>query len=171
MEAHEHFRIVGQALWRWFVTRCYSALLVALMWFAGLRYLHVPWAPFWAVTGGLLHFIPNLGLALSLIGPAIAAAISGGFMRFLYVLILYAIIVLLDGLLIQPWLMKGIARVPFWISLFAPILLGLVFSFWGVLLAPPLLAIFYAYRAHTRKKISRPPELEINVMERTTRRS
>lgn len=157
MEAYEHFRIVGQALWRWWVTRCYDALLVALMWFAGLWYLRVPWSPLWAILGGLLQFIPNFGIALALVGPAIAAGISGGWMRLLYVLILYAVIVVIDGLVIQPWLMKGIARVPFWISLFAPILLGLVFSFWGVLLAPPLLAVFYAYRTHARQSAPRGP--------------
>lgn len=157
MEAHEHFRIVGQALWRWWVTRCYDALLVTLMWFAGLWYLRVPWSPLWAILGGLLQFIPNFGIALALVGPAIAAGISGGWMRFLYVLILYAVIVVIDGLVIQPWLMKGIARVPFWISLLAPILLGLVFSFWGVLLAPLLLAVFYAYRTHARRSTPRVP--------------
>lgn len=152
MEAYEHFHLIGRALWRWFVTRCYDALIVGLLWFAGLWYLHVPWAAFWSILGGLLHFIPHFGIALALIGPAIAAGVSGGWMRFLYVLILYAAIVILDGLLIQPWLMKGVARVPFWISLVAPIVLGLLFSFWGVLLAAPLLAVYYAYRAHLQKE-------------------
>lgn len=151
MEAYEHFHLVGRALWRWFVTRCYDALIVGLLWFAGLWYLHVPWAALWAILGGLLHFIPNFGIAIALVGPAIAAGISGGWMRFLYVLILYSGIVIVDSLLIQPWLMKGVARVPFWISLIAPIALGLVFSFWGVLLAPPILAVYYAYRAHVRR--------------------
>jgi len=151
METYEHFHLVGRALWRWFVTRCYDALIVGLLWLAGLWYLHVPLAALWAILGGLLHFIPNFGIAIALIAPAIAAAISGGWVRFLYVLLLYSGIVIVDGLLIQPWLMKGIARVPFWISLIAPIVLGLIFSFWGVLLAPPILAVYYAYRAHWRR--------------------
>ncbi|HLW82051.1 MAG TPA: AI-2E family transporter [Candidatus Acidoferrales bacterium] len=151
MEAYEHFHLVGRALWRWFVTRCYDSLIVGLLWFGGLWYLHVPWAALWAILGGLLHFIPNFGIAIALVGPAIAAGISGGWMRFLYVLILYSGIVIVDSLLIQPWLMKGVARVPFWISLIAPIAPGLVFSFWGVLLAPPILAVYYAYRAHLRR--------------------
>jgi predicted PurR-regulated permease PerM len=151
MEAYEHFHLIGRALWRWFVTRCYDALLVGLLWFAGLHYLHVRWSPLWAVLAGLLHFIPNLGIVVALVGPAITAAVTGGWRRFLYVLVLYAAIVIIDTLLIQPWLMKGIARVPFWISLVAPLALGLLFSFWGVLLAPPLLAVFYAYRAHLRR--------------------
>lgn len=147
MEAEEHLRLIGTALWRWFVTRAYDSLFVAVLWFAGLWILRVPWSPLWAILAGLLHFIPHFGLVLALIGPAIAGGISGGWMRFLYVLILYAFIVIVDGLLIQPALMKGIARVPFWVSLLAPILFGLVFSFWGVLLAPPLLAVIYAYQA------------------------
>lgn len=78
-------------------------------------------------------------------------------MRFLYVLILYAAIVVIDALIIQPWLMKGVARVPFWISLVAPLALGLLFSFWGVLVAPTILAIIYAYRAHLRRRDSSAP--------------
>lgn len=151
MEAYEHFHLVGRALWRWFLTRCYDALLVGLLWFGGLWYLHIRWAIFWGILAGLLHFIPHLGIVVALIGPAITAAIAGGWTRFFYVLILYAVIVLIDSLLIQPWLMKGVARVPFWISLVAPIAMGLLFSFWGVLLAAPLLAVVYAYRARLRK--------------------
>src|SRR5215469_1100914 len=152
MEAYEHFHLIGQALWRWFVTRCYDSLLVGLLCFAGLWYLHVRWALLWGILAGLLHFIPHLGIVIALIGPAITSAVVGGWRQFLYVLILYAALVLVDSLLIQPWLMKGIARVPFWISLIAPIALGLLFSFWGVLLAAPLLAVVYAYRAHLSKQ-------------------
>ncbi len=151
MEAYEHFHLVGRALWRWFVARCYDALLVGLLWFGGLWYLHIRWAIFWGILAGLLHFIPHLGMVVALIGPATTAAIAGGWTRFLYVLILYAVIVLIDSLWIEPWLMKGVARVPFWISLVAPIAMGLLFSFWGVLLAAPLLAVVYAYRARLRK--------------------
>jgi len=34
-----------------------------------------------------------------------------------------------------------------WASILAPIVLGFVIPFWGVLLAPPLLAVVYAYKA------------------------
>jgi predicted PurR-regulated permease PerM len=42
--------------------------------------------------------------------------------------------------------MKRMNRVPVLVSIFVPILLGIVIPFWGVLLAPPLLAILYAFR-------------------------
>jgi len=40
-----------------------------------------------------------------------------------------------------------VAKVPMWASILAPIVMGFVIPFWGVLLAPPLLAVLYAYRA------------------------
>lgn len=42
--------------------------------------------------------------------------------------------------------MKRANRVPLLVSIFVPILLGFVIPFWGVLLAPPLLAVVYAFR-------------------------
>lgn len=151
MEAWEHFHLVGRALWRWVVTRVYDSLIVGVLWFLGLHYLHVPWAAFWSILAGVLHFVPHFGIVIGLIGPAITGGISGGWMALLYVLILYTGIVVVDGVLIQPWLMKGVARVPFWISLVAPLALGFLLSFWWVLLAPPLLAVYYAYRAEWGK--------------------
>jgi hypothetical protein len=34
-----------------------------------------------------------------------------------------------------------------WASILAPLVLGFVIPFWGFLLAPPLLAVVYSYRA------------------------
>ena len=65
----------------------------------------------------------------------------------IYVLILYAVIAIVDGFLLQPYIMKRTAKVPVWASILAPIVLGMVIPFWGVLLAPPLLAVLYAYKA------------------------
>jgi predicted PurR-regulated permease PerM len=60
---------------------------------------------------------------------------------------LYAVIVVVDGFLLQPYIMKRVARVPMWASILTPIVLGILIPFWGVLLAPPLLAVVYAYKA------------------------
>ena len=106
----------------------------------------VPWAPLWGLLGGLFQYVPHLGPVLALIGPAIAAAASGGWMRLVYVMILYAGIAVLDGLVLQPYLMRRTAKVPLWASILTPIVLGLIVPFWGVILAAPLLAVVYAYR-------------------------
>ncbi len=152
-EFQEHLRITGVALKRWLLAQTYDALSVAVLWLIGLLILHVPLAPLWAVLAGLLQFIPHLGPAAALIGPAVAAAISGGFYPFLHVLILYAGIMAIDGFVLQPLIMKRTARVPVWASILAPIVLGIFFSFWGVVIAAPLLAVIYAFREKAKKPI------------------
>jgi predicted PurR-regulated permease PerM len=84
-------------------------------------------------------------------GPALVALFAGGFEQFLYVLILYGVIVVIDGLVLQPVIMRRTARVPIWASLIIPIVLSLIFGFWGLLLAAPLLAVIYAYRAYGKR--------------------
>jgi predicted PurR-regulated permease PerM len=58
----------------------------------------------------------------------------------------YAFIAAFDGLVLQPYLMRRQNRVPVWASLLVPLVLGTIIPFWGVLFAPPLLAVIYAHR-------------------------
>src|SRR4051812_37933385 len=125
------------------------------MWLVGLLIIRVPGAPFWALLGGAFQFVPNLGPVLSLIGPSLALLLSDAdWMRFIYLLILYAIIMFTDGLILQPYLMKRNTKVPIWASILAPIVLGILIPFWGVLLAPPLLAIVYAFRVKFKNELA-----------------
>jgi len=142
----EHLRTTGSALKRWLIVQSTDALIVGLLWLIGLEIIRVPVAPLWAVLGALLQFVPHFGPVIALVGPALAGGISGGGMRLLYVLILYAVIAGTDGLVLQPYLMKRTVRVPVWASILTPFVLGFVVPFWGVLLAAPLLAVIYTYR-------------------------
>jgi predicted PurR-regulated permease PerM len=156
MQFSKHINITGGALRRWFLAQCYDSAAVGALWWLGLDYLHVPWAPFWAILAALLQFIPHFGPVLAVMGPAMVALFASGFEQFLYVITLYGGIVVVDGLLLQPAIMRRTARVPIWASLIVPLLLSLVFGFWGLLLAAPLLAVIFAYRAHGK---SRTPDV------------
>ncbi len=151
----DHLKVTGTALKGWLIVQSSDALIVGLMWLIGLEIIRVPLAPLWAVLGGALQFVPHFGPVLALIAPAIVGGLSGGWMCFLYVLILYAIIAVTDGLVLQPYLMKRTVKVPIWASILTPIVLGFVIPFWGVLLAAPLLAVVYTYRE--KLKDSGPP--------------
>lgn len=156
MQFATHINITGDALKRWFVAQCYDSVCVGLLWWAGLSFLHVPWAPFWGALAAALQFIPHFGTALSFVGPGLAA-LSIGWETFVYVLMLYGGIVLVEGLVLQPLIMRKTARVPIWASLIVPILLSMFFGFWGLLLAAPLLAVIFAYRAMVRKRGTAAP--------------
>jgi predicted PurR-regulated permease PerM len=146
MDFRSHLRTTGSALRSWIIVQSCDALIVGLLWLIGLEIIRVPLAPVWAVLGGMLQFVPHFGPVMALMGPALVGGISGGWMRLLYVLILYAVIAGTDGLVLQPYLMKRTVRVPIWASILTPFVLGFVIPFWGVLLAAPLLAVVYTYR-------------------------
>jgi predicted PurR-regulated permease PerM len=147
MDLDQHARITGGALKNWIIAQAQDALAVGTLWLLGLYILKVPWAPFWAGLATLLQFIPHLGPVLGMIGPVLVSAFHwSDWEHPLYVLMLYAVIVMVDGFFLQPYIMKRVAKVPIWASILGPIVLGILIPFWGVLLAPPLLAVVYAYR-------------------------
>ena len=152
MQVSRHIQITGAALKQWFIGQCYDSACVGLLWFAGLTFLQVPFAPFWALLAAAFQFIPHFGPVLSVIGPLIAAAFVG-WESALYVLILYGAIVVIDGLLLQPIIMRRQTRVPIWASLIVPILLSLLFGFWGLLIAAPLLAVIFTYRSLSKGRV------------------
>jgi predicted PurR-regulated permease PerM len=147
MNLREHLHITSDALKLWVVAQAQDSLAVGLLWLAGLWLIRVPLAPLWALVAAVLQGLPHFGLVLGMIGPVLAAALRWEDWKHpLYVLMLYAAIALVDGFLLQPYIMRRTAKVPMWASILAPIVLGFVIPFWGVLLAPPLLAVVYAYR-------------------------
>ncbi len=140
-------RTAAHALRQWWRAAMLESLCVGLLWWAGLTLAHVPLAPLWAILAAVAAFIPHFGGVVSLIGPVLAVGFSGGdFHRLGLVLGIYAGIVVLTQLVIEPLLMRQTTRVPVWASILSPIVLGILIPFWGVLLAPPLLAVVYALR-------------------------
>jgi predicted PurR-regulated permease PerM len=148
MTVTDHFRITASALRHWAVAQMQDSLAVGVLWLIGLWIIRVPWAPLWALLAATLQIIPHFGPILGLLGPVLAAALRWqDWQHPFYVLILYAVIVMADGFLLQPYIIRRVARVPMWASILVPIVLGFAIPFWGFLLAPPLLAVVYAYKS------------------------
>jgi predicted PurR-regulated permease PerM len=153
VKIEEHLRLTESALKNWLIAQCMDSLTVGAMWYIGLRILGVPLSRLWAGLAAVLQFVPNLGPTLGMVAPTVTAAIHWGDWRHpLYVLTLYAAIVVVDSLALQPYIMKRTAKVPIWASILTPILLAFMIPFWGVFLAPPLLAVVYAYKRHLEQR-------------------
>jgi predicted PurR-regulated permease PerM len=161
MQFSRHVQITGGALRDWFVAQCCDSICVGALWWIGLAFLHVPWAPFWAVLAALFQFVPHFGPVLTFVGPALAAILGNGLDTFLWVLALYGLIIVVDGLMLQPLIMRRTAKVPIWASLTVPILLGMMIGFWGLLVAGPLLAVIFALRAVARKHAQEATEKNV----------
>ncbi len=148
----QHLRITGRALTRWFLAQCLDSAIVGAMWWLGLALLGVPWAPLWAAFAAVFQFIPHIGGVLTLIGPMFATLLEGnGLEGMAFLLGLYAAIMLLDGFLVQPMLLKRTSKVPVWASILVPLVMGYFFQFWGILLSAPMLAVFFAFKAHRKE--------------------
>jgi predicted PurR-regulated permease PerM len=146
--AATHLKTAGGALLNWWRAATLDALIVGVLWLIGLELIRVLWAPFWAILGGLLQIIPTFGGMIALIGPVICVAVTANddWWRLGLVLGLYGLIVILEGLVIGPYVLHRTTKVPWWAAFFGPIVLGILIPFWGVLLAPPLLAVIFAFR-------------------------
>jgi predicted PurR-regulated permease PerM len=152
VELNDHLSITGRALRNWAIAQLQDSLAVGVLWLIGLRILGVRFSFLWAALAALLQIVPHFGPILGLIGPFVTAGIAfRDWQHPLGVLILYAVIVTLDGFLLQPFIMRRTAKVPIWASIVAPIVLGILWPFWGIFLAPPLLAVVYAYKAHSAR--------------------
>jgi predicted PurR-regulated permease PerM len=146
-----HLRTAGTALVNWWRAVTIEGLCIAVLWLVGLLLLRVPLAPVWALIAGLMTLVPNFGGIIALLGPAFSILVSGSSMYRLCILLgLYAVIVVVDQLILQPLIMKRVTRVPVWASILVPIVLGILIPFWGILMAPPLLAVIYAFRRPRR---------------------
>jgi predicted PurR-regulated permease PerM len=122
MNLGEHLSLTGDALKHWAIAQAQDSLVVGLLWLIGLYALHVPWAPLWALLAAALQIVPHFGPILGLLGPVLAATLRWeDWQHPLYVLMLYAGIVMLDGFFLQPYLMKRTAKVPMWASIVTPI--------------------------------------------------
>jgi predicted PurR-regulated permease PerM len=153
MRFEDHLDTTWTAIKRWIIAQAQDAVIIGILWLVGLWIIGVPLAPLWAFLGMLLQFVPHLGTVLALLGPAISAALSGGWQQLVFVLILYAGIVTVDAIVLQPLLMKRTAKVPLWASILTPLLLGLFLNVWALLLAPLVLAVIYAFKEKREKEI------------------
>ena len=158
IDFQDHLRTTGGALKNWAIAQLQDSLAVGVLWLIGLYILHVPLAAMWAVMAAVFQIVPNFGPILGLVGPVLATTIKWmDWQHPLGVLGLYAVIAVVDGLLLQPYIMKRTVKVPIWASVLSPIVLGIIWPFWGVLVAPPLLAVLYAYRARLKSSGTQPP--------------
>ena len=130
---------MAHALRGWMVGTGISMTIIGVGTTLGLWALGIPGFVALGVIAGLLQFIPNIGPLLSAV-PAVALALMAEPSKVIWVLLLYAGIQLVETNAITPLIMKKIIDVPPALSLLFQALMAIVFGFFGLLLAVPILA-------------------------------
>jgi predicted PurR-regulated permease PerM len=126
----------GRRLSRYFLTQLGINAGFGCVVCAGLLLIGVPSPVLWGITGALLRFVPYIGSWLSALLPvALAAAVDPGWSMVLWTMALYAVVELLAGQVIEPFMyghstglspISVVVAAIFWSWLWGPI--GLILS-------------------------------------------
>jgi predicted PurR-regulated permease PerM len=138
-KAGEVLSATATTLRRWLLMQIIAMVAIGSVTTVVLLLLGVKAAVALGIIAGLLEFIPYMGPILSAV-PAIAMALVDGPDKALYVALAYVAIQQLEGVVLQPLLMKEGLELPPVITILGQALLALIFGFMGLLLAVPLLA-------------------------------
>jgi predicted PurR-regulated permease PerM len=138
-KAGEVLSATATTLRRWLVLQMISMLVIGVVTTGALLLLGIKGAIALGIIAGILEFIPYVGPILSAV-PAVAMALVDSPEKAVYVVIAYIAIQQLEGVVLQPLLMKEGLELPPVMTILGQALLGLVFGFLGLLLAVPLMA-------------------------------
>jgi predicted PurR-regulated permease PerM len=138
-KAGEVLSATATTLRRWLVLQMIAMVVIGSLTTVTLLLLDVKAAIALGIIAGLLEFIPYFGPILSAV-PAIAMALVDGPEKAVWVTLAYIAIQQLEGVVLQPLLMKEGLDLPPVITILGQALFALVFGFLGVLLAVPILA-------------------------------
>lgn len=116
------------------------ALIVGIMCALVLIILDVDYAILLGMIAGLFNLIPYLGPVVGAV-PAAVIALLDSPSKALLVVVLFFVVQQIDNVLISPNVMKHQVGVHPVVVIFSLIAGGILFGFWGMLLAVPLVAV------------------------------
>jgi predicted PurR-regulated permease PerM len=127
----------GENLTKWLTAMTLDMLFLGTVTGIGLWLVGVPFAFPLGVLSGLSVFVPYIGPIVATV-PGLLLALSVSPSLALYAAIVYVVAQQLEGNISLPLLQRWTVHMPPVVSLLAMVAFGLLFGFWGVLLATPM---------------------------------
>ena len=129
-----------EALAGWGIGILFNMAVITLMSFIGLVIIGAPLPIANACIAGILTFIPNVGPVLSVIPPAVLAALDSPW-KGLAVVILYIIIQQVESNFLTPLVMNHQVSLLPAATLIFQVVFGLLFGIFGLFLALPIVVV------------------------------
>ena len=137
--AGEVLSATATTLRRWLLMQMIGMVVIGVVTTIALLLLDIKAAIALGIIAGFLEFIPYVGPILSAV-PAVAMGLVDGPEKALWVIVAYTAIQQLEGLVLQPLLMKEGLELPPVVTILSQALFALVFGFLGLMLAVPMVA-------------------------------
>lgn len=143
---------IATIFYRYFYGAFLDAMLMGVVASVGLTIFQVPYAVLLGMSVGLLNMIPYFGAIIGGVGVALVTLLTTNFYTALGVAVYIIVIQQIDANIIQPRVVgESVGLRPIFVLLSVTLFGGLL-GFWGVFLAPPLMAIVQLF---VREAISR----------------
>jgi predicted PurR-regulated permease PerM len=136
-EVRNAFDECGRSLRSWLGGQFMAMIVVGLCIGFGLHFAGVPLAASLGLLSGVLEFIPFVGPLLAMV-PGLLIAFANGTDTALYALIVYCVVLFIEGNVIVPIVQKWALELPPALTIVSVVVAGLLFGLVGVLFAVPL---------------------------------
>ena len=141
----DYTRRTGTIFYKYFYGAFLDSLCVGIVVSIGLLIFRVPYAVLLGMALGLMNMIPYFGAIVGCVVIALVTLLTNGFYTALGVAIYIIVIQQVDANIIQPRVVgDSVGLRPIYVLL-SVTLFGGLFGFWGVFLAPPLMAIIQMF--------------------------
>lgn len=135
-------RASGRALYLWLLSQLVAMLIIGLLVACGTWLIGLPAPLALGLFAGIMEFVPILGPVLGAI-PAVVLALQENTALFLWTVLLFVAIQLLESNIVMPVIGRQLVRIPPVLLLFSIFVVGLLFGAPGLLVAAPFTVVVY----------------------------
>jgi predicted PurR-regulated permease PerM len=152
-EVVKQVRAVDEVLGAFFRGQLLVMLALGVIYTIGLWLVGLDLALLIGMLAGLVSFVPYLGLIVGVLAAGVAALLQfHEFMPLLYVLLVFGVAQLLEGMLLTPLLLGDRIGLHPVAVIFAVLVGGQLFGFFGVMLALPVAAVVLVLLRHAHQR-------------------
>ena len=131
---------ISSIFYKFFFGKMVDSLIIGVLAIIGFILLDVPYAVLMGVIVMVFNMIPYFGPFIGAVPPVLVVLFTGGFYSALWIALFIFVLQQFDGIWLGPKILGDSVGVsPFWV-IFAILIFGGIFGFWGMIFGVPAIA-------------------------------